>query len=185
MADDYNTNTYDQPATGTGASAGANAGSSGASVGAGANVGGAGTSASVGAGATSTTGGQVNVMTSEASQIPEADLHFATDSATLDPNARNELLTVAQWAKCTPRGALILEGHADPRGTQNHNLKLSGERAAMVRQKLIAMGVPSDRIVITVYGENGPRRATFAQDRRVTVRASDRPVKPEDIVATR
>jgi outer membrane protein OmpA-like peptidoglycan-associated protein len=169
---DYDSNTYNPPPAG--ASAGASAGSSGASVGAGANVSNPNAS-----------GGSVSVSASDASEIPAADLNFATDSAALKPNARDELLALATWAKCTPRGALILEGHADPRGTQNHNLKLSGERAAMVRQKLIGMGVPSDRIVITVYGKNGPRRPTFAEDRRVTVRASARPIRPEDITAQR
>jgi outer membrane protein OmpA-like peptidoglycan-associated protein len=130
-------------------------------------------------------GGSVSVSATDPSQIAPADLKFATDSAALRPNAREDLLALATWAKCTPRGALILEGHADKRGTQDHNLKLSGERAAMVRQKLIAMGVPSDRIVVTVYGKNGPRRGTLAEDRRVTVRASARPIRPDDITAQR
>ena len=119
----------------------------------------------------------------QAKDVQSVDLLFQTDSSQLQMGAHAELVRLAQWARCNPDGAVILEGHADPRGTQNYNLKLSAERAAAVREKLIKMGVPSERIVVTIYGENGPRRATYAEDRRVTVRASTRPVPAGDITA--
>ncbi len=155
---------------------GSTSGSAGASAGVSAGAGSA--KAGVSAEATTTTPEQ-------ASQITSVDLLFDTDSSTLKPGARAELVSAAQWAKCNSKGLLILEGHADPRGTQDHNMRLSADRAAMVRQKLITMGVPSDHIVITVYGENGPKRATFAEDRRVTVRAAAKPLHPEDVTASR
>jgi len=127
----------------------------------------------------------VNALPEQASQIEAVDLLFDTDSATLKPGARDELVSAAQWAKCNSKGLLILEGHADPRGSQDHNMRLSADRAAVVRQRLINMGVPSDHIVITVYGENGPKRSTFAEDRRVTVRAGTRPLNPEEVTASR
>jgi outer membrane protein OmpA-like peptidoglycan-associated protein len=120
-----------------------------------------------------------------AKRIESVDLLFDTSSSDLKADARQELVTLARWAKCNEKGALILEGHADPRGTQNYNMKLSAQRAAVVRQKLIAMGVPQDRIVVTVYGKNGPSRGSLAEDRRVTVRATATPVQAKDIVATR
>jgi outer membrane protein OmpA-like peptidoglycan-associated protein len=119
----------------------------------------------------------------DAKDIPAVDLLFDTDSSTPSSDSRTELERVATWAKCTPKGVVILEGHADARGTQSHNMKLSGERATAVRAKLIAMGVPSDRIVLTIYGENGPRRGSLADDRRVTVRAAARPLQPDDLVS--
>ena len=120
-----------------------------------------------------------------ADRVLPVDLLFDTDSAQLTSNAHSEILEMARWAKCNPTGAVILEGHADPRGTQKHNLVLSGERAAAVRQKLVTMGVPSDRIVIAVYGENGPRRATYREDRRVTARAATTPINADAISASR
>jgi outer membrane protein OmpA-like peptidoglycan-associated protein len=118
-----------------------------------------------------------------AKKIESVDLLFDTASSQLSSNAYDELKTLARWAKCNPNGAVILEGHADPTGTAAFNMTLSGERAAAVRAKLIAMGVPSEHIVVTLYGEHGPRRATFAQDRRVTVRAVPSPVPADDITA--
>lgn len=120
-----------------------------------------------------------------AKRIEPVDLLFETSSSDLTAGARQELVTLARWAKCNEKGAIILEGHADVRGTQAYNMKLSGERAAVVRQKLIGMGVPSERILVTVYGKNGPRRGTLADDRRVTVRATATPVQASDIVATK
>jgi peptidoglycan-associated lipoprotein len=119
----------------------------------------------------------------KAKSLESVDLLFDFDSANLESGARTNLLTLARWAKCNPKGAIILEGHADPRGSQAYNMKLSGERAASVREKLIEMGVPAEHIVVTLYGENGPRRDTFAEDRRVTVRAAATPVAPHDITA--
>jgi outer membrane protein OmpA-like peptidoglycan-associated protein len=117
--------------------------------------------------------------------LQPVDVLFEFDSARLGVGTRNELLTLARWAKCNAKGAVILEGHTDSTGTQAYNMKLSGERAASVRAKLIEMGVPSDRIVVTLYGQNGPRRGSAAEDRRVTVRATTSPVQPADITASR
>jgi len=113
--------------------------------------------------------------------IQNVDLFFDTASAQLNTGAQSDLQTLASWAKCNTHNAIILEGHADPRGTANYNLKLSGERAATVRQKLIDLGVPSQRIVVSVFGENGPRKGSLAKERRVTARAAQTPVAPADL----
>jgi outer membrane protein OmpA-like peptidoglycan-associated protein len=109
------------------------------------------------------------------------DLFFATDSSTVASSSDMDLKPLADWASCDANHALILEGFADPRGTKDHNLKLSGSRAAEVRQKLIDMGVPSRRIVVTLYGENGKRRSSLAEDRRVSVRAEQSPIAPDQL----
>jgi outer membrane protein OmpA-like peptidoglycan-associated protein len=105
---------------------------------------------------------------------------FKTNSATLSDSATTDLQALADWAKCDTRNAIILEGSADPRGSQLHNMRLSGERAAAVRQKLIDLGVPSQRIVVQVFGENRPE-GSFAHQRRVTARAAQTPVAPADL----
>ena len=121
----------------------------------------------------------------EAKELNPVDVHFDTDSAVLKSDADADIAAAVDWAKCNPKAALIIEGHADPRGTQDHNLILSAARAAWVRQKLVEQGVRSDRIVITVFGKNGPRRDTYAQDRRVTVRPADVPVEAKEVQAMR
>ena len=110
------------------------------------------------------------------SQTQPVDLLFDTDSASLKADATADLQDLATWARCHKDAAVILEGHADQTGPKDYNVKLSARRAAEVRAKLIAMGVPSERIIVTVYGENAPPRATLAENRRVTVRPAEKPV---------
>jgi len=114
--------------------------------------------------------------------VESTDLLFDTDSATLKADADSQLKSLADWAACNTKGALILEGHADPRGAQAYNMELSAKRAAAVRQKLVEMGVRSDRIVISVYGENGPKGGSLQADRRVTVRPAETPVEAAEII---
>lgn len=116
-----------------------------------------------------------------ASSVQDVNLFFEFDSADLKADAGSELQKLSTWAKCNTENAIILEGFADPTGSVDYNQKLSAERAAAVRQQLIDMGVPSRRIVMSVFGENGPSKATHAEERRVTARAAQTPVSPDDL----
>jgi len=51
---------------------------------------------------------------------------------------------------------LQIEGHADERGSDEYNLKLSKERAASVRQFLVDGGIPANRLTSEGYGESRP-----------------------------
>jgi len=114
-------------------------------------------------------------------EVANVDLFFETDSSELADGATADLQKLADWAKCHSTNAIILQGYADPRGTKDHNQKLGAARAASVRQQLISMGVPSKRIVVSVYGENGPKRESNAKARRVTAEAKTAPITPEDL----
>jgi len=118
-------------------------------------------------------------------QLEPVDVLFDTDSAAIKTDADADIAAAVDWAKCNDKAALILEGHADPRGTQDYNLQLSAQRAAAVRQKLVDQGVRGDRIVITVFGKNGPRRDSFKEDRRVTLRPATVPVEATEVQAMR
>jgi len=128
---------------------------------------------------------QAAPVPTDSAELAPVDLLFAVNSYGLPSESREKLEAVATWAKCNPRGAVILEGHADIRGTKEYNMTLSAERAGAVRERLIRLGVPRERIVVTVYGENGPRRGTLELDRRVTVRAAAKPIPKDDITAQR
>lgn len=118
---------------------------------------------------------------SQTTKSEDVDTFFAFDSADLPAGASEDLQKLVDWAKCNPKHAIILEGNADKRGTTAYNLELSGKRAAAVRQRLIDMGVPSQRIVITLYGELGKPQPTYAKQRRVSARAVDTPVTPSEL----
>ena len=50
----------------------------------------------------------------------------------------------------------MVEGHADSRGTTEYNLALGERRADAVRDYLVSLGVPTDRLTIVSKGEESP-----------------------------
>ena len=112
---------------------------------------------------------------------PNASLHprvgqlaavtFAHGSAEVvfdtNGNMAAKLNKAASWANENPDGMIVLDGHADPIGSEPVNLRLSMERAKAVRERLVTAGVDPDQIVIAAFGEDGSRR-----DRSVVVWAT-------------
>jgi outer membrane protein OmpA-like peptidoglycan-associated protein len=94
---------------------------------------------------------------------------FDFDSAELRPEADAKLTMMSEEAADFPDAKLVLSGHADERGTAPYNIGLSTRRAEAVREALVTKGVPRDRIILAMYGEDAPDRETYAEDRRVTV----------------
>lgn len=100
--------------------------------------------------------------------------HFAFDSADLAPSGRDAL---DQLARCMLEGALKgkrlrLVGRTDPRGEDEYNMALGGQRAETVARYLHERGVPDERLVRTSRGKldaQGNDESTWALDRRVDV----------------
>ncbi len=51
---------------------------------------------------------------------------------------------------------MVISGHCDERGSEEYNLALGSNRANIVRDQLVAMGVSSDRIKTVSYGKEKP-----------------------------
>jgi outer membrane protein OmpA-like peptidoglycan-associated protein len=100
---------------------------------------------------------------------------FATGSADLSPETKNTLEVVAKALRSDRLAGLSfrVEGHADPRGTPEYNLKLSGERAEAVVAYLTGpLGVPADRLKPVGKGASelmDASRPEAAENRRVTI----------------
>jgi peptidoglycan-associated lipoprotein len=87
----------------------------------------------------------------------------AEDSRTLDANAR--------WLLENPGTQVLIEGHADDRGTNEYNLALGQSRARATRDALVSRGVGAPRITLVSYGEERPtcresNEKCWAQNRR-------------------
>jgi OOP family OmpA-OmpF porin len=101
------------------------------------------------------------------------NIHFKTGSAQLDPRSHSILNQVALTMKANKSIRRVrVEGHTDETGTREHNLELSKERAASVREYIIARGVKPDRLRAEGYGEtrpltNGKDPESLAKNRRV------------------
>lgn len=113
------------------------------------------------------------------SQEPAArqarEVFFAFDSAAL-PAGVSELAPLATWAEQHPTGTIVLDGSTDSIGAATYNVGLAIRRTEAVRSRLVAMGIDADRIVLAIYGEHAPRRATHALDRRVTAWTTSNPL---------
>jgi peptidoglycan-associated lipoprotein len=72
----------------------------------------------------------------------------AGDKGTLDENAR--------WLKSNQSALLLIEGHADERGTNEYNLALGERRAKATRDYLVSVGIDAGRITVISYGEERP-----------------------------
>ncbi|NIW86321.1 MAG: OmpA family protein [Gammaproteobacteria bacterium] len=95
--------------------------------------------------------------------VPEAvrkgftfTVQFRTDSDVVEPHFRSQLVRLARGLGELEDTRVRLQGFADRRGTQGHNLELSRRRVASVRGVLVANGVEPDRIREAAHGEARP-----------------------------
>jgi peptidoglycan-associated lipoprotein len=109
----------------------------------------------------------------EPAEPPAPVVRFDFNSWFLDQPSRDQLADYARWwvASGKKKLPLVIEGHADERGTAEFNLVLGDKRAASVRKYLGAMGVPVKKIKTISYGENRPAdpghdEAAYAANRR-------------------
>lgn len=75
------------------------------------------------------------------------------------PNAASMALLErqAEWLrKYHSFYAILIEGHADERGTREYNLAVAGARAEAVKSLLVERGVPAKSIETFSYGEERP-----------------------------
>jgi peptidoglycan-associated lipoprotein len=87
---------------------------------------------------------------------PLGDVFFAYDSTELTEDARASLQKNADWMKRWGNTKVMVEGHADSRGTNEYNLALGERRADAARDYLVSLGLPTDRITIVSKGEEQP-----------------------------
>jgi OOP family OmpA-OmpF porin len=100
-------------------------------------------------------------------------VHFELDSPNVPEQSWPILRKVAAFINANPDVLEVdIEGHADERGSDEHNMILSRARAETVRRLLVQFDVSSKRIVTHAYGESRPRalghtELEFRQNRRV------------------
>ena len=102
---------------------------------------------------------------------PYVKIYFDYDQDTLREDALSDLLKVSRLMKDNPKYTLLVEGHADERGTREYNLALSERRAKAVEDFLSASGVSSFNVEVVGYGEekpvdNGSNELAWSQNRR-------------------
>lgn len=115
------------------------------------------------------------------------DVLFRTGSAELDAHTAAQLAELGRLMATHPQLKVQLDGFADPRGSNEDNLKLSALRAEAVRAALIAGGVDPAQIAVSAHGEDLAVAAqddleAYAWERRVSL--SIRPLGDSAVAQT-
>ncbi len=87
---------------------------------------------------------------------PLAPVLFAYDAVELNETARTLLQKHMEFLKRWPTTKIMIEGHADSRGTNEYNLALAENRADAVRDYLVGLGLANDRVTVVSKGEEQP-----------------------------
>jgi len=112
-----------------------------------------------------------------ASGVPDR-VFFATNETILTTASRETLRKQAAWLRQNSEVTVVVEGHADERGTREYNLALGERRANAAKDYLMTYGVSSDRIKVLSYGkerpvDSGSNPLSWSKNRRsVTVKAN-------------
>ncbi|NKB63340.1 MAG: peptidoglycan-associated lipoprotein Pal [Gammaproteobacteria bacterium] len=112
---------------------------------------GLGADSTVGAGLDGTIGQSAN-----ADPLSKRVIYFDYDSSVLTLEGEAIVQAHARYLNSVPGVGIILEGHADERGTREYNLALGEDRAKAVANIFQALGVSSNRIQTVSYGEERP-----------------------------
>ena len=83
-------------------------------------------------------------------------IYFNTGSSVLRTEDIQNIAKVADFLKANPNAALLIEGHCDDRGSEEHNRWLGDRRARAVAKELVRVGVAEDRIDTVTYGKDRP-----------------------------
>ena len=98
-------------------------------------------------------------------------VNFDFDSAELTVSARSTLNRQSAFLSVNQDLMVVIEGHADERGTREYNLALGERRATAVRDYLVAKGMNPARVRTVSYGKERPAvsgsdEASWAKNRR-------------------
>ena len=104
----------------------------------------------------------------------DSDVLFSVNSSELSGQSRDTLSNAASVIREYDKTAVVVQGHTDSTGSEEHNQKLSVRRAESVVRYFRQQGVPDQRLIATGYGESMPvasneTEAGRSKNRRVTV----------------
>ena len=140
---------------------------------------GSSSSSATAAGTASSSASSSTSSSTTATQMSDAEklaqvgntVYFGFDSSELGGEARATLDRQAAFLNVNPTMIVIIEGHADERGTREYNLALGDRRAVAVRDYLLAKGLNAARVRTVSYGKerpavSGSNEESWAKNRR-------------------
>ena len=114
--------------------------------------------ASTSSSGSTSSGSTAAMQTSNSDKLAQVGdtVYFGFDSSELDTDSQIMLDRQAAFLNVNPTLVVIVEGHADERGTREYNLALGDRRAVAVRDYLLAKGLNAARIRTVSYGKERP-----------------------------
>ena len=111
----------------------------------------------------------------DAAQALAHVIYFDFDQSTIKAEFRTALNGHAAYLSQNPGAKVVLEGHADERGTREYNIALGERRGNAVSRYLVVQGVSVDAIEVVSFGEERPVNsgndsASLSENRRVELR---------------
>ena len=121
---------------------------------------------------------QISAQKQQAQKAAQALAHiiyFDFDQSTIKPEFRTALNSHAAYLSQNLSARIVLEGHADERGTREYNIALGERRGNAVSRYLVVQGVSIEAIEVVSFGEerpvnSGSDSASLSENRRVEVR---------------
>jgi peptidoglycan-associated lipoprotein len=89
-------------------------------------------------------------------EMPLGEVHFDLDESTIRDDARPILQRNADWMKRWTSTQVTVEGHCDARGSAEYNLALGTRRATAVKDYMVSLGVPANRLTVVTKGKEQP-----------------------------
>ncbi|WP_028303842.1 peptidoglycan-associated lipoprotein Pal [Oceanospirillum maris] len=107
--------------------------------------------------------------------MPEIEtIYFDFDTSSIRADSREVLDMHVAYLRVNSDAKVVLEGHADERGTREYNMALGLRRANAVKSYFQVQGVNSDQLEVVSYGEEkaavmGHNNAAWSKNRRVEI----------------
>ncbi|MBQ4834698.1 peptidoglycan-associated lipoprotein Pal [Pseudoalteromonas sp. MMG010] len=104
----------------------------------------------------------------------EQVIYFDFDKATVESKYADLLRAHAEFLVKNPSVKVLIEGHADERGTPEYNIALGENRGQAVEKYLQSLGVSASQTSVVSYGEEKPMvksrtEDAFAKNRRAVL----------------
>ena len=90
------------------------------------------------------------------SPLSQRIIYFMYDSSEIQPEYRSVVQAHAEYLSANPGLAVVVEGHADERGSREYNIALGEQRAHSVAKVLRFQGVGDNQMRSISYGEEKP-----------------------------
>ena len=84
------------------------------------------------------------------------DIYFDYDKYDVRPADSTALQADKDFLAAHPSYKIVISGHCDERGSEEYNMALGSNRADGVRDQLVKLGIPRDRIKTISYGKEKP-----------------------------